>query len=809
MLRYLTFPILLLLASSLSFAQNISGLLNKKLNKIDDVGSVLESGIGALLGGGKIKGSIDSVIVLNDGEHDLQLKIYYTGFENAFLKVQASNAQKQKQEEIVKSETQLATTSTPIICSLTLKPDLTKGLSLESPFLKVEITKDNNKPGQVVNYSLNKQWKIDLDPQNVVINIKPQPIGSAGTLHENEVKDGVPAKQIIFDASRLYYTPKVEAKVNTHATEIKATNYRSAGSVRMATGPQRMHLFFKMPFGILSDDISGTWANGDANTTGITKLIISNNQQVQVFGKCSPTDCDWGKVALSDLGNNSFRSEYNFSFKKTHISISHTGDQLTVVEQNQFSDNRGATAYTYIFRKNAAVNTVLMTQKLSIKEYAVFQSRNPAPAVDYSAKGADNKPIYLWGDLKSDIDIEKPQDISNINMNIFPDKNPASGVYYFLPADYHLRYENRSSPEKGYNLSILYGSSTDSSDAPVHMSAKLTSGISTREISFIKTLLKASIPSAKELRIMPLRENPAFSFQSYLTSQYNIPQNNISVQSSTDLSNDIRVDWQTDAPTKEFIQTALTSREGLGASVILKPSSETIIDQQIPVTINLADGRTLGKIILDPATWRTKRWQNATPYPLHLKHLNILKLSQADRSPIIYSWSLDEATVPSQAQVSCDPSLVPTWLDKQESVLMWIDYAIEDCKSCDEKVIDAITGGVSSNRSQMVRFTIPPVVFDSLHASYFLVNIRSIQLDPKAENIKESGSILKITKANDKDFTAGPLFIPTGGSLSYEYKITMATDDGEFREMGKWISATENEILLGKTKLRELFSATE
>jgi hypothetical protein len=393
-------------------------------------------------------------------------------------------------------------------------------------------------------------------------------------------------------------------------------------------------------------------------------------------------------------------------------------------------------------------------------------------------------------------------------MNIFPDKNPASGVYYFLPADYHLRYENRDVPEKGYNMSILYGSNTAAEEAPVRMSAKLTAGISTREIAFIRTLLKASIPTAKEVRLLPLRENPVFSFQSYLTSQYNIPQNKIAVESSTDLSNDIRVAWQTDATTKEFIQTALTSREGLAASVILKPQSEAIIDQQIPVTINLADGRTLGKITLDPATWRSKKWQNTTPYPLQLKYLNILKLSESGRNPIIYSWSLGQSVVPSKAQVSFDPSLVPTWLDRQESVLMWIDYVVADCKACDEKVIDAITGGVSGNKAQLVKFVIPPVVFDSLQAAYFMINVRSQQLDPNGTSVKELPSALKVTKASDKEFAAGPLYVPTGGTLSFEYKITMATADGEFREGGDWIPATEKEILLGKTRMKTLFSST-
>jgi hypothetical protein len=191
---------------------------------------------------------------------------------------------------------------------------------------------------------------------------------------------------------------------------------------------------------------------------------------------------------------------------------------------------------------------------------------------------------------------------------------------------------------------------------------------------------------------------------------------------------------------------------------------------------------------------------------LQLKHLNILKLSETGRNPIIYSWSLNGTTVPSKAQVVFDPSLVPSWLDRQESVLMWIDYTVAECKPCDDKVINAITGGVSGNKAQMVKFIIPPVVFDSLQADYFLINIRSSQLDPNGETVKEIPTALKITKEGDKEFTAGPLYIPTGSNISFEYKITMATAAGEFVDSRKWVPATEKEILLGKTRIKEIFS---
>jgi len=103
-----------------------------------------------------------------------------------------------------------------------------------------------------------------------------------------------------------------------------------------------------------------------------------------------------------------------------------------------------------------------------------------------------------------------------------------------------------------------------------------------------------------------------------------------------------------------------------------------------------------------------------------------------------------------------------------------------------------------------VKLTIPPAVFDTLNASYFLITIRSLQIDPKGEAMKELPS-LKVLNDMSRDFTTGPLFIPSGGSIDYEYKVTVATKDGDFYTASEWTRAAEAELLLGKTKMKEMF----
>ena len=120
---------------------------------------------------------------------------------------------------------------------------------------------------------------------------------------------------------------------------------------------------------------------------------------------------------------------------------------------------------------------------------------------------------------------------------------------------------------------------------------------------------------------------------------------------------------------------------------------------------------------------------------------------------------MNDAIVPSLGQASFDVSRVPAWLDKDLSVVMWVDYSVEDCRECDQKVMDAVTGGVSGSRTQQIKVTIPPQVFDSLNVSYFMITVRSRQVDPKGEKKWVNSLPLRISKEASTEISAGSLFV--------------------------------------------------
>lgn len=79
----------------------------------------------------------------------------------------------------------------------------------------------------------------------------------------------------------------------------------------------------------------GNWQNTDPNTRSLTRINLRfvcqdqvlNGQlyppgppwYVHVFGKCHPTDCDWGEVGAQRLSSNHIYAVYNQGFAKRYV----------------------------------------------------------------------------------------------------------------------------------------------------------------------------------------------------------------------------------------------------------------------------------------------------------------------------------------------------------------------------------------------------------------------------------------------------------------------------------------------------------
>ena len=102
----------------------------------------------------------------------------------------------------------------------------------------------------------------------------------------------------------------------------------------------------------------GTWTNTNPATNSVVDIVVSpngNGINVDGYGACSPTPCQWGNVPATVFGTNvgspagrSFEANWNFGFSRTVLLAKVTGaffPVLTVQEFTTFTDGSGRSNY--------------------------------------------------------------------------------------------------------------------------------------------------------------------------------------------------------------------------------------------------------------------------------------------------------------------------------------------------------------------------------------------------------------------------------------------------------------------------------
>lgn len=97
-----------------------------------------------------------------------------------------------------------------------------------------------------------------------------------------------------------------------------------------------------------SDRLSGEWANSNPRTRGITSIVVANGGsgwRVEAWGKCHPTDCVWGKIKLTPIGDavedDSFERGFAVwepGFASKYVEFAMEGDLLRVEVITIFKD---------------------------------------------------------------------------------------------------------------------------------------------------------------------------------------------------------------------------------------------------------------------------------------------------------------------------------------------------------------------------------------------------------------------------------------------------------------------------------------
>ena len=114
----------------------------------------------------------------------------------------------------------------------------------------------------------------------------------------------------------------------------------------------------------------GNWTNINPNTRGITKIKIfkqAGRLKMQVYGKCHPSDCNWGvkrafAYSSSVASNVNYNTRaivatFNKSFAQTIVTARKSGSRLHVTIYNRFRDGSGRTNYIKNFILKKSNNT--------------------------------------------------------------------------------------------------------------------------------------------------------------------------------------------------------------------------------------------------------------------------------------------------------------------------------------------------------------------------------------------------------------------------------------------------------------------
>jgi hypothetical protein len=120
-----------------------------------------------------------------------------------------------------------------------------------------------------------------------------------------------------------------------------------------------------------SSALAGTWVNTNHATRNVVDLVVGTSGRaltVDGFGACTPSACEWGRIAGTVFGPNvssatgtSFEAQWNFEFARTVVLATYSTPKkvptLTVREFTTFTDDTTRANYTATetFTKGKAV----------------------------------------------------------------------------------------------------------------------------------------------------------------------------------------------------------------------------------------------------------------------------------------------------------------------------------------------------------------------------------------------------------------------------------------------------------------------
>ncbi|MBT1687589.1 hypothetical protein [Dawidia soli] len=384
----------------------------------------------------------------------------------------------------------------------------------------------------------------------------------------------------------------------------------------------------------------------------------------------------------------------------------------------------------------------------------------------------------------------------NIFREVYEDKNPHAGFFYYLPRSYNMKWD-RSSGQ--YSFYVYYLSADTEGRGEVIVTAELTPGVSQEDIALAETLLSKKMKKDIRLRPLPLRDTPKVSFGSALTN-FDVKPESVSTNVPTDFLEPIIVSWKMERRVDDLVG-AMMNNIGLSGNVDFLPHAEGDQAISVPVRLKINDDKTFGKMEYTQADGLLNGFLNPIDYPVVLRDLVVMR-TKASKELTIERIPLASYEVEPQDTFSGFTA------EEKDRVLsgniitkLWAEYSIMPCTTCNEQVTQKILGGTSTSRVKGLEVQVlTPLGYSG--ANSLKLMIRSKQGDPKGTS-DVLLPILTVTKDN-QTLAGGELFVAEGDDLSYQYQLALIQPDGETL-MSEWVEASDPFIIVGEDMIRKHF----
>lgn len=415
-------------------------------------------------------------------------------------------------------------------------------------------------------------------------------------------------------------------------------------------------------------------------------------------------------------------------------------------------------------------------------------------------KGPANIVFNIMEQISADYDFSDEY-LFSINEQIFRDKNMKSGYYYYYPTEYSLQWNEGRGSDK-YDLNFIFGV-----DGNVTVTAILKPKVSSKNVQLVKAILKQNIkgkpdasPTIKGFLPLPLATRPEVEFNNL--SQFGISEDKVDVRAPADLKGEITMSFTTNRI--ENLTAMLFNDVGLYGNVIITPDGEDM--QQtiaIPFNIKIDDNATYGKFDLNKSSWR-RGWTNNTDYPVKLNYLHILKDMGTKHQ--VYSWDLEKVVIPECAGVDFSNSkIIPKGWDRDSKVkYIWLDYTIQPCSSCSERLQSEFSEVVSSSDKTTLNIKIQNLLEFSGGEMAF-IKLRSYQGEGSSSGRKVEMEPIEITN-DGHSAQRGPLYVGADQKINFEYKIQIVMPDGTIHESKNWKTHHQTILAVGATQVKNQIS---